>query len=338
MSTEDAKLVRGCLRNDNQAVRQSGGAPSGRGVRPLLPAAAPPPGRGGRDAGGVLPHLPQPARLGRDAAVAAVDHGHHGQPLPHLADAAGGRPEPVDYLQDTAAGPPADDSRSWSARFTTPWPICVRSTARSSCYSTSRAGRTRKSPRRGPAGRHREDVAAPRPDGDFWTACGSEAWFRRRRRCGAGRRSETDMTCPECQDRLQRWLDGRTPGAADAGAGPALCPSCADWAPAALRLDRGLRLRTPPVPPPQLAFRILGRLSAVAPRPPPGAALVGRRRGRRPAAARLLARLSRRRPVARPGADGSGAGAATPAPGPRASEAHATLANRSRRPAPRSPR
>ena len=76
----------------------------------MLPAAAPPAGRRGRDAGGVPPRFSQPARLGRDPTAAAVDHGDHGQPLSHLDHPAGRRPELADYLQDTAAGPPADDS------------------------------------------------------------------------------------------------------------------------------------------------------------------------------------------------------------------------------------
>ncbi len=64
------------------------------------------------------------------------------------------------------------------------------------------------------------------------------------------------MTCPECSDRLQQWLDGRTRDAAP-GDPPALCPACAEWAAAARRLDCGLRLLTPPTPPPHLAERIV---------------------------------------------------------------------------------
>jgi hypothetical protein len=69
------------------------------------------------------------------------------------------------------------------------------------------------------------------------------------------------MTCPECGDRLQQWLDGRT-----RDAGPSeplvLCPACAEWAGAACRLDRGLRLLTPPVPAPYLADRIVAAVAA----------------------------------------------------------------------------
>ena len=64
------------------------------------------------------------------------------------------------------------------------------------------------------------------------------------------------MTCPECHDRLQQWLDGRTRGAA-LGESPALCPACAEWVAAAHRLDRGLHLLTPPAPPVHLADRIV---------------------------------------------------------------------------------
>ncbi len=64
------------------------------------------------------------------------------------------------------------------------------------------------------------------------------------------------MTCPECSDRLQQWLDGRTRDAAP-GEPPALCAACAEWAAAAGRLDRGLRLLAPPAPPPHLAERIV---------------------------------------------------------------------------------
>jgi hypothetical protein len=65
------------------------------------------------------------------------------------------------------------------------------------------------------------------------------------------------VNCPDCGDRLQRWLDARTPGAA-----PPLCPACAEWSAAAVRLDRGLRLLAAPAPPAYLADRIIARLRA----------------------------------------------------------------------------
>ena len=71
------------------------------------------------------------------------------------------------------------------------------------------------------------------------------------------------MNCPDCRDRLQQWLDGRTrDGATTPGEAPALCPACVEWAAAARRLDRGLRLLNPPAPPPLLADRIVARLRA----------------------------------------------------------------------------
>ena len=126
VSTEDAKLVRGCLRDDAQAVRGAGGPFPGRGVRPVLPAAAPPAGRRGRDAGSVPPRLPQPARLGRRPTAAAVDHGHHRQPLPDLDDPAVA-PAGVGRLPARHGGRAAGRTipPSWSARSTTPWRSCA---------------------------------------------------------------------------------------------------------------------------------------------------------------------------------------------------------------------
>jgi hypothetical protein len=66
------------------------------------------------------------------------------------------------------------------------------------------------------------------------------------------------MNCPDCRDRLQQWLDARTPGAAP----PTLCPACAEWSVAAGRLDHGLRLLAAPAPPSQLASRIVAEVRA----------------------------------------------------------------------------
>jgi len=63
--------------------------------------------------------------------------------------------------------------------------------------------------------------------------------------------------CPDCRDRLQQWFDARTPGAA-----PPVCPACAEWGAAAVRLDCGLRLLAAPVPPAYLTDRIIARLRA----------------------------------------------------------------------------
>jgi hypothetical protein len=71
------------------------------------------------------------------------------------------------------------------------------------------------------------------------------------------------MTCPDCRDRLQQWLDSRSDGAASApGEPPTLCPACAEWAAAARRLDRGLRLLVPPAPPAYLAERVVALVAA----------------------------------------------------------------------------
>jgi hypothetical protein len=65
------------------------------------------------------------------------------------------------------------------------------------------------------------------------------------------------MNCPDCRDRLQQWFDARTPGAA-----PPVCPACAEWSVAAVRLDRGLCLLAAPAPPAHLADRIVAQVKA----------------------------------------------------------------------------
>ena len=71
------------------------------------------------------------------------------------------------------------------------------------------------------------------------------------------------MNCPHCQDRLQQWLDARSrDGATPPGEPPPLCSACADWAAAALRFDRGLRLLAVPAPPAALTNRILAQVAA----------------------------------------------------------------------------
>ena len=70
------------------------------------------------------------------------------------------------------------------------------------------------------------------------------------------------MTCPACRDRLQQWLDARPGQAASVPGEPALCPACGDWAAAARRLDRGLRLLPRPSAPWGLADRIVAQIAA----------------------------------------------------------------------------
>jgi hypothetical protein len=70
------------------------------------------------------------------------------------------------------------------------------------------------------------------------------------------------MTCPDCRDRLQQWLDGRPNQAASVPGQPALCPACAEWAAAGRRLDQGLRLLPRLTPPPRLADRIVAQVAA----------------------------------------------------------------------------
>ena len=121
----------------------------------------------------------------------------------------------------------------------------------------------------------------------------------------AGRRSETHMNCPDCRDRLQQWFDARTRDAASPGEPPALCPACAEWAAAARRLDRGLRLLTPPTPPPYLTDRIVARSPCDGAGDAATGCSCGRRRrdGRHAADRRRLAGLHRQA-SRRPGADG----------------------------------
>lgn len=76
------------------------------------------------------------------------------------------------------------------------------------------------------------------------------------------------MTCPECRERLQQWLDARTRVNATLSGGgatpplPALCAACAGWAAAARRLDRGLFLLTPPAPSSSLTDRVIAHVVA----------------------------------------------------------------------------
>jgi hypothetical protein len=68
------------------------------------------------------------------------------------------------------------------------------------------------------------------------------------------------MKCRACRDRLQQALDSR--GRVELPAASADCPDCAAWFAAARRLTAGLRLLTPPAPPPGLAFRVAARFAA----------------------------------------------------------------------------
>lgn len=71
------------------------------------------------------------------------------------------------------------------------------------------------------------------------------------------------MTCPDCHDRLQQWLDARSrDAAATPGEPPALCAACSDWAVAARHLDRGLPLLVAPAPSSALTNRILAQVAA----------------------------------------------------------------------------
>jgi hypothetical protein len=68
------------------------------------------------------------------------------------------------------------------------------------------------------------------------------------------------MKCRACRERLQQSFDAR--GRVELPALSADCPDCAAWFAAARRLERGLRLLTPPAPPPGLAARVAGRVRA----------------------------------------------------------------------------
>ena len=150
MSTEDAKLVRGCLRNDSQAV--------GRLVE-----------RFQSDVYGLccrLLHHRQDAEDVTQEVFFRVFRSLRGwddaRPLrPWIMGIAvnrcrtwitqrARRPESVDYLQDTAAGPPADDSGELVREIQDALAELRRNTARFSYCSTSRAGRMRRSPWRCP--------------------------------------------------------------------------------------------------------------------------------------------------------------------------------------------
>jgi hypothetical protein len=64
------------------------------------------------------------------------------------------------------------------------------------------------------------------------------------------------MNCTDCQERLQARLDGEGVPADEIAAHLAACPECRALEAAARRMQAGLRLRTPPVPPAGLAERI----------------------------------------------------------------------------------
>jgi Putative zinc-finger len=70
------------------------------------------------------------------------------------------------------------------------------------------------------------------------------------------------MTCDDCRQRLQAWLDGDPPGADGLDAHLAACPACRALAEAARRLRSGLLAAPPPVPPAGLADRIVAGVIA----------------------------------------------------------------------------
>jgi hypothetical protein len=65
------------------------------------------------------------------------------------------------------------------------------------------------------------------------------------------------MTCPDCQQLLQRRLDGETVAEAELAAHLALCGECRAWQAAAQQLQAGVRLLPRPVPPPNLAGSVV---------------------------------------------------------------------------------
>src|SRR5437588_5872959 len=71
------------------------------------------------------------------------------------------------------------------------------------------------------------------------------------------------MNCSECQELLQRYLDG-TPleDAAPFDQHVAACPECREWHAAAQRLTAGLRLLVAPAVPPGLTARIVSGVLA----------------------------------------------------------------------------
>jgi hypothetical protein len=68
------------------------------------------------------------------------------------------------------------------------------------------------------------------------------------------------MKCRACRERLQQAFDSR--GRVEMPAPAADCPDCSAWLGAARRLTAGLRLLTPPAPPPGLAARVAARFTA----------------------------------------------------------------------------
>jgi hypothetical protein len=68
------------------------------------------------------------------------------------------------------------------------------------------------------------------------------------------------MTCVECQERLQRMLDGRTEEVASVSGHVAACPECGEAHRAGRRLQEGLLLLASPQPPPAFADRIVAHV------------------------------------------------------------------------------
>jgi hypothetical protein len=64
------------------------------------------------------------------------------------------------------------------------------------------------------------------------------------------------MNCTDCQERLQARLDGEGVPADEIAAHLATCPECRELEAAARRMQAGLRLLTPPVPPGGFAERV----------------------------------------------------------------------------------
>jgi anti-sigma factor RsiW len=70
------------------------------------------------------------------------------------------------------------------------------------------------------------------------------------------------MTCDDCRQRIQAWLDGDPGGADGVEAHLAVCPACRALAGAARRLRTGLRAAAAPIPPIDLADRIVAGVLA----------------------------------------------------------------------------
>jgi hypothetical protein len=68
------------------------------------------------------------------------------------------------------------------------------------------------------------------------------------------------MNCLECQDNLQRWLDGETIADAALDQHLAQCPPCRARHIAARRLLEGLKATPHAAPPPDLAARVVARV------------------------------------------------------------------------------